>query len=109
MARLLVRLKLRLLLNALRSSPAARVSFIVSAVFALLVAVGTFLLLAALRGKATSVDLTAVILTVFAFGWLILPIMTFGLDATLDPETLAPYPLRTGRSSWAWWPPRPPA
>ncbi len=95
MARLLVRLKLRLLLNALRSSPAARVSFIVSAVFALLVAVGTFLLLAALRGKATSVDLTAVIFTVFAFGWLILPIMTFGLDATLDPETLAPYPLRT--------------
>jgi ABC-2 type transport system permease protein len=95
MARLLVRLKLRLLLNALRSSQAARVSFIVSAAFALLVAAGSFLLLAALRGTATSVDLTAVVFTVFAFGWLILPIMTFGLDATLDPETLAVYPLRT--------------
>jgi ABC-2 type transport system permease protein len=34
--------------------------------------------------------------TVFAFGWLILPLMVFGLDGTLDPATLALYPLRTG-------------
>ena len=31
----------------------------------------------------------------FAFGWLIVPLMTFGLDGTLDPATLALYPLRT--------------
>jgi ABC-2 type transport system permease protein len=95
MARLLVQLKLRLLLNALRSSNAAKISFIVSTTFAVLLAVGTFLLLAAFHGKNISVDLTAVIFTVFAFGWLIAPIMVFGVDSTLDPATLALYPLRT--------------
>jgi len=95
MARLLVQLKLRLLTNALRSSTAAKVSFIISTTFAVLVAVGAFVSLALLRGTATSVDLTTVIFTVFAFGWLILPIFVFGLDSTLDPATLQPYPLRT--------------
>jgi ABC-2 type transport system permease protein len=41
------------------------------------------------------VDLTTVIFTAFAFGWLIVPLLTFGLDGTLDPATLALYPLRT--------------
>jgi len=94
-ARLLVQLKLRLLLNALHSSRTARISFIVSTTFAVLLAIGTFLVLASFRGKSTSVDLTAVIFTVFAFGWLIMPIMVFSVDATLDPATLALYPLRT--------------
>ena len=66
MARLLVQLKLRLLLNALHSSRAAKISFIVSTTFAVLLAIGTFLVLASFRGKSTSVDLTAVIFTVFA-------------------------------------------
>ena len=95
MARLLVQLKLRLLLNALHSSRAAKVSFIISTIFAVLLAVGTFLALASYRGKSTSVDLTAVVFTVFAFGWLIAPIMVFGVDSTLDPSTLALYPFRT--------------
>ena len=96
MAWLLVQLKLRLLLNALRSSTAARVSFVVSTALACLLAVGAFVVLALLRGQSTSVDLTTVIFTVFAFGWLILPIFAFGLDGTLDPATLALYPVRTG-------------
>jgi ABC-2 type transport system permease protein len=95
MARLLVQLKLRLLGNALRSSTAARISFIFSTFFAVVVAAGTFVVLALLRGQSTSVDLTTVIFTMFAFGWLILPIFVFGLDSTLDPATLALYPLRT--------------
>ena len=95
MARLLVQLKLRLLRNALRLSTGAKIGFIVSTVFAGLVAAGTFALLALLRGSSASVDLTTVIFTVFAFGWLILPLVSFGLDATLDPATLALYPLRT--------------
>jgi ABC-2 type transport system permease protein len=94
-ARLLVQLKLRLLRNALRSSTAAKVSFVVSTIFAGLVAIGVFALLAAFRGMATSVDLTTVIFTLFAFGWLLLPIFAFGLDSTLDPATVALYPLRT--------------
>jgi len=95
MARLLVQLKLRLLLNALNSSTAAEASFIISTFFAVVMAAGTFLVLALFRGLSTSVDLTTIIFTVFAFGWLILPIFVFGLDGTLDPATLALYPLRT--------------
>jgi ABC-2 type transport system permease protein len=95
MARLLVQLKLRLLRNALRSSTAARISFLASTTCAVLVAIGAFVVLALFRGQSTSVDLTAVIFTVFALGWLILPIFAFGLDGTLDPATLALYPLRT--------------
>ena len=96
MARLLVQLKLRLLLNALRSSTAAQVSFIVSTSLACVLAAGTFATLALMRGQSTSVDLTTVIFTMFTLGWLILPIFVFGLDSTLDPATLALYPLRTG-------------
>jgi ABC-2 type transport system permease protein len=94
-ARLLVQLKLRLLVNALRSSGSAKISFIISSVFAVLLAIFAFLVLAGFRGTSTSVELTSVIFTVFAFGWLIAPVMVFGVDSTLDPATLALYPLRT--------------
>lgn len=95
MARLLVELKLRMVGNALRSSTTAQVSFIVSTVAAILVAIGTFWLLAQLRFLTASVDLTTVIFGIFALGWLIAPIFAFGLDGTLDPATMALYPLRT--------------
>lgn len=95
MAWLLVQLKLRLLRNALHSSTAAKVSFLVSTVLAGLMAIGAFLLLALLRGTGASLGVTTVIFTVLALGWLIMPIFAFGLDSTLDPATLALYPLRT--------------
>src|SRR5450755_4538277 len=95
MARLLVQLKLRLLANALRSSNRARASFMISTAFAVLTALGMFALLASLHGQTTAVDLTSVMFTVFAFGWLILPLLAFCLDSTLDPATMALYPLRT--------------
>jgi ABC-2 type transport system permease protein len=95
MARLLVQLKLRLVLNALRSSNAAEISFVLSTFFAIVVAIGGFYVLAVLRGLTASVDLTTVIFTAFALGWLVLPIFAFGLDGTLDPATVALYPLRT--------------
>ena len=95
MARLLVQLKLRLLRNALRASNGARIGFILSTVLAVAGAVFIFIVLARLHGHSAAVDLTTVIFTVFAFGWLILPLIIFGLDGTLDPATLALYPLRT--------------
>jgi ABC-2 type transport system permease protein len=95
MARLLVQLKIRLLLNALHSSRGAKASFIASSIFGLLVAAGLFVVLALFRGQSTSVDLTTVIFMVLAFGWLICPLIAFGLDATLDPATVALYPVRT--------------
>jgi ABC-2 type transport system permease protein len=96
MARLLVQLKLRLLGNALRASTGAQVAFILSTVCAAIVAVGVFYLLSILRGSGiAAADLTTVIFTMFALAWLILPLVVFGLDSTLDPATLALYPIRT--------------
>jgi len=95
MARLLVQLKLRLVINALRASTGAQVGFVLSTICAAVVAVGTFYLLAILRGSGiAAADLTTVIFTGFALAWLILPVVVFGLDSTLDPATLALYPLR---------------
>jgi ABC-2 type transport system permease protein len=96
MARLFVQLKLRQLRNALIGSTAARVSFIVSTIFAVLFAIGTFIVLALFRGTY-SVELTSVVFTSIAFGWLFAPIFAFGLDSTLDPASMALYPVRTRR------------
>ncbi len=95
MARLLVQLKLRLVLNALRASTGAQIAFTLSTVCAALVAGGVFYLLAILGGGIAAADLTTVIFCAFALAWLILPLVVFGLDSTLDPATLALYPLRT--------------
>ncbi|HLK77426.1 MAG TPA: hypothetical protein VKU77_27730 [Streptosporangiaceae bacterium] len=95
MARLLVQLKLRLLRNALRASTGARVAFVLSTILAALIAGGIFYLLASLPGGIAAADLTTVIFCLFALAWLILPVVVFGLDSTLDPGTLALYPLRT--------------
>src|SRR5258708_5679637 len=47
-----------------------------------------------LRGQAAAVGETTAVFPPFAVAWLVLPIFSFGRDATLDPATLAPYPLR---------------
>lgn len=93
-ARLLVRLKLRLLLNALRASTWARRAFMVSTGCAVLVACGVFYLLSILGGGIAAADLTTVVFALFGVAWLILPLLVFGLDTTLDPAALAIYPLR---------------
>jgi ABC-2 type transport system permease protein len=93
-AGLIAGLKLRSLGNAVRRSRRARVAFILSTTMAAVVAVSVFASLAALRGRAGAVDEVTAVFTMFAFAWLVLPIFAFGLDATLDPATLALYPLR---------------
>ncbi len=95
MARLLVQLKLRLLGNAMRASAGARVAFVLSTTLAALVAGGIFYLLAILPGGIAGADLTTVIFCFFGLAWLVMPVFIFGLDSTLDPATLALYPLRT--------------
>jgi ABC-2 type transport system permease protein len=95
MARLLVQLKVRLIGNALRASTGAQIAFILSTLLALVVAVGVFYLLAILPGGIAGADLTTVIFCFFGLAWLVLPIVVFGLDSTLDPATLALYPIRT--------------
>jgi ABC-2 type transport system permease protein len=96
MARLLVQLKLRLLFNALRASSGARIAFVLSTTLAALFAGGIFYLLGMLPGGIAAADLTTVIFCFFGVAWLVLPVVMFGLDSTLDPATLALYPVRTG-------------
>lgn len=95
MARLLVQLKLRLMVNALRASTGAQTAFTLSLTCAAVVGGGVFYLLSILGSGIAAVDLTTVIFAVFAVVWLILPLLVFGLDSTLDPAALALYPLRT--------------
>jgi ABC-2 type transport system permease protein len=92
----LVRLKLSLLRNALRRSVWRTVGLILGLVYALGVVVLAFAGLVALRW--TSVELTADV-TVLAFtaltaGWLLLSLLVFGIDETLDPARFALLPLR---------------
>ena len=94
MVGLLVRLKIRLLLNAFKVSTQTAVSFVLSSVAAAAVALGVFAGLAVLRGQSAAVDITTVVFTAFAIAWLVLPLVLFGLDSTLDPSTLALFPLR---------------
>ena len=95
MARLLVQLKLRSVLNALRASTGAKVGFVLSTICAALVAGGVCYLLSILGSGIAAADLTTVVFCMFGLAWLILPLVVFGLDSTLDPATLALYPLRT--------------
>ena len=99
MARRLVQLKLRLLRNALHASTAAQVSFLVSTTLAILVAIGTFVVLALFRGQSVSVDVTSVTFTVFAFGWLILPIFALAWTA----PSIRPRWRSTRCASARWW------
>ena len=95
MARLLVQLKLRLWLNALRASTGAQIAFSVSVICAALVAGGIFYLLSILGSGIAAAYVSTVVFSIFGVAWLILPLVVFGLDSTLDPATLALYPLRT--------------
>jgi ABC-2 type transport system permease protein len=94
------RLKLRVLGNGLRGQPWRIVLFVLGALFGLWFALGGFFLLAA-PGLLDNADL-AVVVPAFAGGvlvlaWLLLPLVFFGVDETLDPARFAllPLPRRT--------------
>jgi ABC-2 type transport system permease protein len=94
------RLKLRVLGNGLRGQPWRIVLFVVGALFGLWFALGGFFLLAA-PGLTDNADL-AVVVPAFTGGglvlaWLLLPLVFFGVDETLDPARFAllPLPRRT--------------
>lgn len=96
MVAILVKLKLTLLRNALRRSVWRVVGLVVGLLYALAAVVLVVAGLVALRW--TSVDLTADV-TVLAFaalsaGWLMLSLLFFGIDETLDPSRFALLPVR---------------
>ncbi|MHB1596771.1 MAG: hypothetical protein ACYCU3_21655 [Streptosporangiaceae bacterium] len=96
MAWLFVRLKLRLIAGGLRGpGRGGRIAGLVAALLTMLWVVPLgFLLLAAQHGRAGADNLIVLVYTAFAAGWLVLPLMTFGADETLDPARLALLPLR---------------
>ncbi|MHB1431905.1 MAG: hypothetical protein ACYCVZ_07305, partial [Streptosporangiaceae bacterium] len=96
MAWLFVRLKLRLIAGGLRGpGRGGRIAGLVAALLTMLWVVPLgFLLLAAQHGRAGAANLIVLVYTAFAVGWLVLPLMTFGSDETLDPARLALLPLR---------------
>ena len=96
MVAILVKLKLTLLRNALRRSVWRVVGLVVGLLYALAAVILVVAGLVALRW--TSVDLTADV-TVLAFaalsaGWLMLSLLFFGIDETLDPSRFALLPVR---------------
>jgi ABC-2 type transport system permease protein len=96
-ARIFIRLKLRLYLNTLRSGPLAVVGFLVVGLGAAQFAVGGFLGLAALRwADRTPVDRVDVAVLAFSLvcaGWVVGPLATHGYDNSLDPGLLVLLPL----------------
>jgi ABC-2 type transport system permease protein len=89
-----VRLKLRLMANGLRSS--ARVAlFVVGIVFGLAFGLGGFGFFAASPSGPSAHAVAPVIgFALLLVGWIVVPLVGFGIDETLDPDRLALLPLR---------------
>lgn len=96
MVAILVKLKLTLLRNALRRSVWRLIGLILGLLYALALVAFVVAGLVALRW--TSIELTADV-TVLAFtalsaGWLVMSLLVFGIDETLDPTRFALLPVR---------------
>ncbi|MFC4057972.1 hypothetical protein ACFOWE_06680 [Planomonospora corallina] len=93
------RLKLRLVAGNLRGDTARLLGFLFTLVAALLVASGGFTLMVMLRQAPPQValDVVTLLFTFSLVGWVVVPLLAFGLDDTLDPSRLTLFPLTTGR------------
>ncbi len=94
MAWVLVRLKLRLLINGLRGSGARAVGFVIGCLYALGLGTAAGAGFVALQHSPGDLGV-AVELVGFAavLGWTAMPLLGFGSDETLDPTRLALLPL----------------
>ncbi len=95
--RLFVRLKLRLIRGNLRGDTIKQLGFIFSVVGAVICAIVGFLLFSLVRLAPADVaqDVGVVVFTLFTLGWILVPLLAFGLDETLDPARLSLFPLTT--------------
>jgi len=96
MARVFVRLKLRLLRNGLRGNWQQTFGLVAGLLVAVPLAAAGFTLLAVVPRASPrlgpTLAVTAFVLVFLA--WTVLPLLTFAADATLDPSRLALLPLR---------------
>jgi len=93
---LLVRLKLTLLRNSLRRSVWRTVGLILAMVYALGVVLAVLAGLVALRFTPTDLtaDVTVLAFSVLTLGWLLMSLLVFGVDETVDPAKFALLPVR---------------
>jgi ABC-2 type transport system permease protein len=96
-ARLLVRLKLRLLANTLQRGGAPAVGLVLSALFALGAGAWGFWLLSTVETPEFWADVVVLVYAAIFTGWLLLPAMTFSADETLDPRRFALLPVTPRR------------
>jgi len=94
---LLVRLKLTLLRNSLKRSTWRTVGLIIAMIYALGV---VSLVLAGLVGLrftslALTADVTVVAYAALTLGWLLMSMLVFGVDETIDPAKFALLPVRS--------------
>ena len=96
MVALLVRLKLTLLRNSLRRSVWRTVGLIIGAVYGLGLVAAVVAGLVALRWTSTELtaDVTVVVFASLSIGWLLLSLLVFGVDETVDPARFALLPVR---------------
>lgn len=97
MVGLLVRLKLRLLRNGLHHDSGRAVSFYLGGAVGMLAAFGVALAVASLRGKPAAADVAVIVVCLLALGWVLLPVLLFGNDETLDVSRLAVLPVSARR------------
>ena len=97
--RLFAGLKIRLLAGNLRGDLARKLGFAFTLVMAVLAAVFGFSLMSLVRLAPPEVaaDIVIVVFTALLLSWMIVPLLMFGLDDTLDPARLTLFPLPAGR------------
>src|SRR4051794_40679375 len=96
MVALLVRLKLTLLRNSLRRSAWRLVGLVVAGIYALGLVLAVLVGMVVLRSAslATTADVTVLGYSLLTVGWLVLSLLVFGVDETVDPAKFALLPVR---------------
>lgn len=96
MVAVLVRLKLTLLRNSLRRSAWRTVGLIIGMVYALGIVVAVLIGMVGLRSTSPELtaDVTVVALSALTLGWLVMSLLVFGVDETVDPAKFALLPVR---------------
>jgi ABC-2 type transport system permease protein len=92
-ARVFARLKLRLLRNGLRDTQRATMFAVSVVAGAILALVGFGWLSSSRLDPARAADHAVVLFGAITLGWMILPVLSFSTDETLDPQRLVTLPL----------------
>lgn len=96
MVALLVRLKLTLLRNGLKRNIWRTVGLVLGLLYGLGIVVFALVGLVALRFASVELtaDVTVLVFGVLTLGWLLMSLLVFGVDETVDPSKFALLPLR---------------